>query len=367
MNILVISLITLGVTGLLAALILYFVAQKFKVEEDPRIDQVVEVLPGANCGGCGFAGCRALAEACVKADNLDSVNCPVGGSSVMAQVADILGMAAVAAEPKIAVVRCNGSCEARPRTNRYDGTQNCRIVHNLYAGETGCPFGCLGCGDCVQACQFDAIHINPETGLPEVDEEKCTACGACAKACPRNIIELRKKGPKGRRMVVECVNKDKGAVARKACKNACIGCGKCQKICQFDAITIENNVAYIDFTKCRLCRKCETECPTGAIHAVNFPPRKEKPVEAKPEVKAADAKPEVKPAEAKQELPSEVKPVDVQPADKPIETKVEVKPVETAPETKSVEKTVEPQQAEQPVDKPVEQPQSVETKEEKSI
>ncbi len=326
MNVLIVSLITLGVTGLLAALILYYVAQKFKVEEDPRIDQVVEVLPGANCGGCGFAGCRALAEACVKADNLDSVNCPVGGSSVMAQVADILGMAAVASEPKIAVVRCNGTCEARPHTNRYDGTQNCRIVHNLYAGETACPFGCLGCGDCVQACQFDAIHINLETGLPEVNEDKCTACGACAKACPRNIIELRKKGPKNRRMVVECVNKDKGAVARKACINACIGCGKCQKVCEFEAIVIENALAYIDFTKCRLCRKCETECPTGAIHAVNFPPRKEKPADPKP---AAEPKPKT------EEKPmAESKPVVEQKPktkDKPVdEVKVDTKPVEDA-------------------------------------
>lgn len=309
MNILIISLITLGATGLLAALILYFVAQKFKVEEDPRIDQVVEVLPGANCGGCGFAGCRALAEACVKADNLDSLLCPVGGSAVMAQVADILGMAAAVSEPKIAVVRCNGTCEARPRTNQYDGVQNCQVVHNLYAGETGCPFGCLGCGDCVRACQFDAIHINPETGLPEVDEEKCTACGACAKACPRNIIELRKKGPKGRRMVVECVNKDKGAVARKACINACIGCGKCQKVCEFDAIVVENNLAYIDFTKCRLCRKCEAECPTGAIHAVNFPPRKEKPAEpakpAAPKAEATQPAAEPKPAAPKVETKAE--------------------------------------------------------------
>lgn len=333
MDILIISLISLGVTGLLAALILYVVAQVFKVEEDPRIDQVAEVLPGANCGGCGFAGCRALAEACVKADNLDNILCPVGGSEVMKQVAGILGMEAVAAEPKIAVVRCNGTCEARPRTSKYDGAQNCQIVHNLYGGETGCPFGCLGCGDCVRACQFGAISINPETGLPEVDEEKCTACGACAKACPRNIIELRKKGPKGRRMVVECVNKDKGAVARKACQNACIGCGKCQKVCEFDAITVENNVAYIDFTKCRLCRKCEAECPTGAIHAVNFPPRKEKPAEPKPApAKPAEPKAEAKQADVKVEVKAEAKPAEAveakQAQAKPVnqEPKVEVQP-----------------------------------------
>ncbi len=282
MKLILIALLVLGITGLVAAVLLYLIAQQFKVEEDPRIDLVQEVLPGANCGGCGFAGCRALAEACVKADSLDGLMCPVGGAPVMEKVGEILGMAAVAAEPKVAVVRCNGVCDARPKTSTYDGVRTCQIMHNLYVGETACPFGCLGCGDCVAACQFGALSIDEKTGLPVVDEEKCTACGKCVKACPRNIIELRKKGPKGRRMVVECVNKDKGAVARKACLNACIGCGKCQKECAFDAITIENNLAYIDFNKCRLCRKCEAACPTGAIHAINFPPRPPKPATTTP-------------------------------------------------------------------------------------
>ena len=279
MNLILISLLVLGITGLVAAILLYLIAQKFKVEEDPRIDQVQEVLPGANCGGCGFAGCRALAEACVKADTLDDLLCPVGGAPTMEKVGAILGLAAAASDPKVAVVRCNGTCEARPRTSEYNGARSCQIMNSLYVGETACPFGCLGCGDCVAACQFGALKMDEKTGLPVVDEEKCTSCGKCVKACPRNIIELRKKGPKGRRMVVECVNKDKGAIARKACLNACIGCGKCQKECAFEAITVENNVAYIDFEKCRLCRKCEAVCPTGAIHAVNFPPRK--PADAK--------------------------------------------------------------------------------------
>ena len=301
MKLILISLLVLCLTGLAAALLLYLIAQKFRVEEDPRIDQLQEVLPGANCGGCGFAGCRALAEACVKADTLDGLLCPVGGAPTMEKVGAILGLAAVAADPKVAVVRCNGTCEARPRTSEYNGVRSCRIQHNLYVGETACPFGCLGCGDCVAACQFGALSMDPQTGLPVVDEEKCTACGKCVKACPRNIIELRKKGPKGRRMVVLCVNKDKGAIARKACLSACIGCGKCQKECNFEAITVDSNLAYIDPEKCRLCRKCEAACPTGAIHSVNFPARK--PAEPAAETKpAAEAKPaqDVKPADTAQ-------------------------------------------------------------------
>ena len=192
-----------------------------------------------------------------------------------------------ASEPKVAVVRCNGTCANRPKLTQYDGVRSCVVANSTFGGETGCTFGCLGCGDCVSACLFDAIHMNPETGLPEVDESKCTACGACSKACPRNIIEIRPKGKNNRRVYVQCVNKDKGAVARKACAAACIGCGKCVKVCPFEAITLENNLAYIDPAKCKSCRKCEMECPQQAIVAVNFPPRKPKaeaPAAEKPAV-----------------------------------------------------------------------------------
>ena len=228
-----------------------------------------------------------MADALVKgADkgSIEGLNCPVGGAHVMSKVADLLGMAIANGEPKVAVVRCNGSCALRPKIAEYAGLRTCAAINACGAGETACGFGCLGCGDCVTACQFDAIHMNPETGLPEVDEEKCTACGACTKACPRGIIELRKKGPKGRRVFVSCVNKDKGAVAMKACKAACIGCGKCEKTCPFGAITVGNNVAYIDFNKCRLCRKCVDVCPKNAIHTVNFPAPK--PVKEEKETEA---------------------------------------------------------------------------------
>ncbi len=274
MELILISLGVLGITGLLAAIVLFFVSKKFNVVEDERIDVVQEMLPGANCGGCGFAGCRAFATACVGASTLEGLACPVGGSETMQKVGSFLGLAAVESDPMVAVVRCNGTCEARPKTSEYNGTKTCQIMHTVYAGDTACPFGCLGCGDCVKACAFGALSMDATTGLPVVDEEKCTSCGKCVKACPRGIIELRKKGPKSRRVFVSCVNKDKGAVARKACKNACIGCGKCEKECQFGAIKVENNLSYIDFNVCRLCRKCVAACPTNAIWEVNFPPRK---------------------------------------------------------------------------------------------
>lgn len=265
------TVVILTVLGLVLSLVLFWVARKFRVDEDPRIDEIEKTLPGANCGGCGFAGCRAFADAAVKAGNLDANYCPVGGGEVMKKVAAILGCEVAETAPRVAVVRCSGSCANRPRINEYEGVKSCKVKAALYGGDTGCLFGCLGCGDCVAACAFGALSMDAGTGLPVVDESKCTACGKCVAACPKRIIELRFQGPRGMRMYVSCTNRDKGPVARKACSAACIGCGLCEKTCRHGAVTVTDNVAYIDPAKCKLCRECEAVCPTGAIHGVNFP------------------------------------------------------------------------------------------------
>ena len=292
MNELLLTVLTLSVLGAVLAVILYFVAQKFKVYEDPRIDEVEKMLPGANCGGCGFAGCRAMSEALVNRDNIASLNCPVAGGETMKSIAEFLGKAAGAQTPKVATMRCGGTCAKRPKVNTYNGPKSCAVVNSFYIGDTGCAYGCIGYGDCVAACKFDALKLNPETGLVEVDADKCTACGACVKACPKALIELRKKWPKNRAIYVACRSKNRGAVVAKVCKAGCIGCGKCAKACQFEAITIDSYLAYIDPDKCKLCRKCVNECPTGAIQIENMErlPKEPKVVAPKAEVKVETAK-----------------------------------------------------------------------------
>ena len=368
MDLILIAVISLGAIGLVSAVILYVASKKFAVYEDPRIAKVAEVLPQANCGGCGYPGCSGFAAACVKAGSLEGKLCPVGGQPTMEKVAAILGLEAAASEPKVAVVRCNGTCEHRPRITKYDGVRSCAIANTTFGGETGCSFGCLGCGDCEDACNFDAIHINPETGIPEVDESKCTACGACSKACPRNIIEIRPKGRNNRRVYVSCVNKDKGAIARKACTSACIGCGKCVKVCPFEAITLENNLAYIDPTKCKSCRKCEMECPQGAIIAMNFPPRKPKPATdaaAKPAPRPRAEAATAAPAASSEKLAA---PTAAKPADTPAKPVAPAKTVDTPvekPEVTPAEKTTEaPAKVEvkaEPVAEPVKTSTEIET------
>ncbi len=269
------SVLVLGITGLVLGLVLFLVARKFHVEENPKVKLIEELLPGVNCGGCGYPGCAGFARACADCDSMDGLRCTVCKDEVMQQIAEITGHAVSVSEKQIAVVRCSGSCENRPSVNSYDGAANCAVAALQTGGETGCFYGCLGLGDCVSACSFGAIYMDGTTGLPVVDQDKCNGCGACSKACPRNIIEIRNRNKMDRRVYVSCVNRDRGPIARNACSVACIGCGKCVSACAFDAIVMENNLAYIDQDKCRLCRKCESECPQHSILAVNFPSRRD--------------------------------------------------------------------------------------------
>ena len=281
------AVLVLGVIAVVFGLILSVAAKAFEVKVDERLPKIQACLAGANCGGCGYPGCAGCAEA-ILAGKAPVNACAPAGAEGAAKIAAIMGMEAPSGEKMVAHVTCNGG-EAAVKSFEYVGLHDCVAATKVAGGPTACAFGCLGYGTCVAACQFDAIHIN-EKGVAEVDKEKCTNCGACREACPRKLIV---EVPYKQKVFVNCANKERGPAVTKVCANSCIGCGLCQRTCKFDAIHVENNVAVIDYSKCKNCTMCAKACPRNAIEPIPTPEEKEKfkaAQKAAAEKKAAAAK-----------------------------------------------------------------------------
>ena len=254
-----IAIAVLGVMGLIFAGLLGFAADYFHVEEDPRIGQVLAVLPGANCGACGLAGCRDYSEKLALGEAGPNA-CTAGGSKVAEAIAAILGIQAAAFDRKVATVHCGAKLDQRKPKAHYTGIETCFAVNMVDGGGLACTYGCLGRGDCHTSCPFDAIRM--EEGLPVVDPEKCTACGNCVAACPRKIISLR---PQDFPVVVACSSRDAGAVVRKICPVGCIGCKICVKQVP-EVFSVSDNLAAIDYAKTGVsCDAAIEKCPTKCI------------------------------------------------------------------------------------------------------
>ena len=260
-NIIIISVILLAVLGIFIGLLLGVAGKLFAVEVDERVVLVRDCLPGNNCGGCGYPGCDGLADAIV-AGTAPVNGCPVGGAPVAAKIGEIMGVDAGAAAKKIAFVKCAGTCEKAKDKYNYVGIEDCRAAAAIPgAGGKACSFGCLGLGSCVSVCQFDAISITDD-GIAAVDMEKCVACGQCVDTCPKHLIELI---PYDTAYMVKCSSTDKGKDVMSVCAAGCIGCGICEKACNFDAVHVVNNVAHIDPEKCKGCGLCSMKCPKKVI------------------------------------------------------------------------------------------------------
>ncbi len=254
--------IVLGILALLAIIftVLILVVNKFcAVEEDSRISQITENLSGANCGGCGFAGCADFAKALVEGRATVS-NCAATSKEGKAKISAILGVEMSDETPKTAVVKCCGTPDVAAKKFDYIGLDSCEAKNACWGGDKVCSFGCLSGGSCEKACKFDAMHLNG--AVPSADDVVCTACGACEKACPKGIIELI---PKSAKVYVACSSKCKGKEVMDACKNGCIGCGLCAKNCPQNAITMQDNLPIIDYDKCSGCLTCVSKCPRKTI------------------------------------------------------------------------------------------------------
>lgn len=253
------AILVVGGLGLLFGCALAYAYTVFYVPQDERIDKISEILPGANCGACGYAGCSAFASAIVN-DGAPINACIVGKSAVAQSIANIMNVASADTDSLVAHVLCSGDCNSSVRKYNYIGVPECTSEALLSGGAKECSHGCLGLGSCMSVCKFDAIKI--ENSIAIIDESKCTGCGACARKCPKQVIVLL---PKNSEVFVKCLNTEKGAIANKQCKNSCIGCRMCEKNCPNEAIKVENNLAVIDYSKCTSCGECVEKCPKHAI------------------------------------------------------------------------------------------------------
>jgi Na+-translocating ferredoxin:NAD+ oxidoreductase subunit B len=263
MSVIILPGLLIGSLGLIYGLVLAFASKKFYVEIDPKIEKIMEVLPGVNCGACGLPGCSGYAEAIVN-EGLSINLCAPGGEETVKQIAKIMGIEASVKEREIAVILCqSGGYENTLLRYKYQGISTCKAVVMVTNGPNYCNFGCVFQNDCVAACKFDALKID-ERGMRVVDSEKCTGCGACAKACPRDLIKIL---PVSKRVHILCSSHDKGPEAKRRCGNntACISCTLCVKKCPVDAISMKDDLAVIDYDKCIVCGLCATVCPTKAI------------------------------------------------------------------------------------------------------
>lgn len=260
MSLLLASVLVVGGLGLVAAIGLSVASIYLHVEVDPRIEKAEAVMPGANCGGCGYPGCSGYAKAVVE--GVDITLCAPGGQAVIDAIAEILDKKVEVKEKMMARVHCNGTDEACDRRLTYEGMKSCRAAVLLTDSTKKCLYGCEGLGDCVSVCQFDAIHMGPGN-IPIVSEAKCTACGKCVEACPKNLISLQ---PEKTRLYVACSNPEKAKAVKSVCKVGCIGCSLCEKKCPKGAITMEDNTPVWDHKKCDNHGVCAAVCPTGAIH-----------------------------------------------------------------------------------------------------
>lgn len=254
--------LAIGAIGLFFGAVLAFASIIFKVEKDERIDQITEILPGANCGGCGYAGCSALAQAIVE-NGAPITACNLMTPQKAEQIAAIMGVEAGEIIKKIAVVRCSGTCDKCADKCEIYGIDDCYTAASLGTGPKECEYGCMGLGSCVKVCPEDAISI--ADGIAVIDKDKCIGCGKCVGTCPKNIIELIQDK---RTAIVKCASKDKGVVVKNYCSAGCIGCKICEKKCPKQAIAVIDNLAKIDYNNCVGCGICAKECPKGVIEII---------------------------------------------------------------------------------------------------